>query len=399
MNGMKSNISNYESESEYHLFPIIKSSYDLETAMIADATTFTDEKTGKVVRYADYRDDIFRIEHFVQDMIKRNDPGFRHIQVNPELNKPSKIDRYEGSQFIRPMYTMFRNLRKRKPKNVRFSEYIELYFETISEMKLEGMLLMDPEVHVARFEPFYISVFSKGQSMKLQEFSLLRYGDLFNQFVKRIKAVAASPEFKTKLRRRIARSKENHESGSIYIDSLFETYSRLIIVRVDFYYLFPFAHELTIEEAQKDRERFLNNRRNNQLFEHLAGYIWKLEDGEEKGLHFHFIFFIDGSYKENASFYADKYGKYWAETITKGRGYYHNCHTSNTNYKRYCIGAINHYEADKRANLKGGLLKYITKTSQHVRVIGCRVFGHGEIPRKPISKSGKPIGRPRKYDS
>ena len=392
MDDMKNN-SPIDIELEYRPFPSIKSKHEFESAMIADATTFTDERTGKIVCYGDYRKDIFAIEHFVLDINKRDDQGFTWIYPKIDPNTPPKPARYDGSRFIRAMYKVFRNLPKRRPEKVRFSVYIELYFDTLSEMNLTGMLFMNPEARVLDFEPYY----KLPNSERL--IPIGSFGDLFNEFIKRIKEAATSDKFKKRVRRRIYRSKENLQSASAYIDSLFKHYSRLVIIRVDFLYRSGFAHKVTIKQAQKDREHFLNNRRNNKLFDHLAGYVWKLEDGEERGLHYHFILILDGSYKENASYYANEFGKYWVETVTKGRGFYHSCHTPNASYKHYAIGTINHYEADKRANLKGKLLEYITKTSQYVRVIGGRVFGHGEISKKPISKTGNPCGSPRKYDS
>ena len=60
------------------------------------------------------------------------------------------------------------------------------------------------------------------------------------------------------------------------------------------------------------------------------------------------------------------------------------------------IGVLILYEDDKRSNLKGALLEYITKTDQYVRVAGCRVFGRGVTSKTTTSKAGKPLGRSRK---
>lgn len=263
----------------------------------------------------------------------------------------------------------------------------------LSELNLEDMFFMGRGAPVIIFYRKFILSNDKAFSDNT------RFGDLFNEIIKRIREGVASPRLKTKLYRRIARSRENYQSACLYIESLFAAYSRLVIVRIDLIYRSEFAQRVTIEEARKDREHFLNNMRGNHLFSHLAEYLWKLEDGEQRGLHYHFIFFLDGSHKIKASYYANEFGKYWAEIVTKGRGYFHNCHTSKSSYKNYGIGVINHYESDKRANLTGKLLEYISKTSQYLEVIGGRFFGHGEIAKREISKDGKAIGRPRKYES
>ena len=90
-----------------------------------------------------------------------------------------------------------------------------------------------------------------------------------------------------------------------------------------------------------DFQQFKNNwRGKSTLFANLKGYIWKLEWGPGKGIHYHLIFFFDGSQVLKDAYLAQQIGKYWTEVITKGSGLYWNCNASKDQYRELGIGVI-----------------------------------------------------------
>lgn len=187
-------------------------------------------------------------------------------------------------------------------------------------------------------------------------------------------------------------SRKRQNSNERYIDALQENYSKINVVRVDIAYKKPYSQETTLEEATKDLNRMLNNRRNNStIFEHNIGYSIKKEFTEDKGVHMHAFFIYDGQKVLKDEHKADEIGKYWNENITKGKGSYYNCNKNK--YPEHGIGMIDHTDIEKRKNLDKAMA-YLCKDEQEISTLSGkkeRSFVRGTMPK---SKSN--VGRPRK---
>lgn len=367
----------------------LESTSSIYKYLVEDAAFFFDPKTGKFMRYEDFRERLFVIEDFVWMVLKSKDPGFAWSRPKNRTNAPEK---YDGSKFIKKLYSYFQCLPKTGPEKLQYSENVQMYFDIVSEMNLSYFTFT--AINHIYYDPR--NQISDGKSFSRSPTILC--GDLFNEFINRIRQVAASAKFKKKVRDRANNSKLNYQNLGHYINDIFNTTSKVLVLRIDFEYDKEIAKSVTIKQAKKDRDRYLNNMRNNELFKTVVGYIWKLEDGEQRGLHYHFIFFLDGSLSHKDSYLAEEFGKYWAETVTKSRGFYYNCNRHPMNYKKACIGMIEHTDEIKRKNLMI-VIKYLTKIDQYLRIKGARMIGRGETPKRTTSKAGKPIGRPRKYES
>ena len=182
------------------------------------------------------------------------------------------------------------------------------------------------------------------------------------------------------------------DSNSKYMDSLQEKYSKLNVVRVDLAYNNLYSDNVTLDEASKDINRLLNNRRSKQsIFEHNVGYILKKEYTKDKGVHIHAFFMYDGQKVQKSAYKADQIGKYWDESVTKKKGSHHNCHRNE--YKDNGIGMLEHNDSVKRGNLDKAIA-YICKEEQSVESITNnkrdRAVTRGTIPKKKGN-----IGRPR----
>lgn len=126
-----------------------------------------------------------------------------------------------------------------------------------------------------------------------------------------------------------------------YTDALIDKYSKLNVIRVDLAYKKSYSDEITFDMANDDLNRMLNHRRGKpSVFENLVGYICKKEYTEDKGTHFHIIFFYDGQKVLNDVMKAEQIGEHWAKNITKGNGNYHNC--NHNKYKNKGVGILEH---------------------------------------------------------
>jgi len=189
----------------------------------------------------------------------------------------------------------------------------------------------------------------------------------------------------------IAKVDKRTQSNKKYMDALQEQYSKLNIIRVDLGY--KKNSEVTLEEANKDLNRLLSNRRGKpSIFEHNVGYSCKKEYTEDKGVHIHAFFMFDGQKVQKSSYKAEQIRKYWNDEITGEKGVSHNCHRNE--YKENGIGMLEHNDTQKREYLDNAMA-YLSKDEQSIEAVSGkkkeRAFIRGTIPKKKGS-----VGRPRK---
>ncbi|MDX4037855.1 YagK/YfjJ domain-containing protein [Aliarcobacter skirrowii] len=183
------------------------------------------------------------------------------------------------------------------------------------------------------------------------------------------------------------------KSSEKYIDAILANNSKVCGVRVDLKYKQEFAKDVSLDVINKDLKRMLDNRRNNKtIFGNNLGYIIKKEVSNNGNLHLHALFLEDGNKVQKAAFKADQIGKYWNDSITKGKGCYENCNKNK--YEKNGIGMIDYTDKDKINNLKEHVVSYFYKTDeQSIDEIKTnpkdRAIVRGTIP-KPKSKAGRP---------
>lgn len=214
--------------------------------------------------------------------------------------------------------------------------------------------------------------------------------EVFNDFIDRLRKRIRDPRTKKKVARQVENALRNRRNIQGYIDGLFDRFSRLLILRVDLGYRREQPGAVTLEKVRQDLRRFINNMRGNQLFQSMVGYIWKLEYGEDKGYHFHFMFFYDGSKVRKDVYLGNKIGEYWKGVVTEGRGIFFNCNANE--YKWRGIGMVNHSDHQARANLSR-VVEYLAKKDQYLRLklsAKGRVLGRGVLPKARMSRAGRP---------
>lgn len=189
------------------------------------------------------------------------------------------------------------------------------------------------------------------------------------------------------------KDKRRRISNESYLDALQEKYSKLCVVRVDLEYAKNGETnkvEITLNEANKHINRLLNNRRNNEIFDHNIGYLIKTEYGEDRNVHFHTFFFYDGQKVQKDMIKAEDIGKYWSENITDRKGTYYSCNRND--YKgKHALGMLDYRDAKKRRNLDYAMA-YLVKEDQSIDGLNEngkeRSIRRGTIPKK--SNMGRP---------
>lgn len=192
---------------------------------------------------------------------------------------------------------------------------------------------------------------------------------------------AVSKNYRRRLAVRLFAAEENFRRGLVLINMLFDRRSKLNVVRIDLEYLRE--HRPTLDQAKRDLARLTNNYRHNSDFAKIEGFIWRLEWAPGTGYHFHFILFLNGSEARHDGFEAQKFGKYWNDVITEGRGRHYNCNFRKGNYRRLGIGMISHNDGEKRSVLVEDVLRYLAKFDELVRprlLRGRRTFGTSQLP-------------------
>lgn len=215
-------------------------------------------------------------------------------------------------------------------------------------------------------------------------------------FVTQLIEVTSSVGFKEFVHQAHRAAKKNHDGMMRYIDSLFEHYARLEVVRLDLHEDGPIITQSDIGmkywQAKYDLKHLLNNAKMNSLFAPMVGYIWSLEYGPERGFHYHLVLFFDGAQVRDDVSRALEVGEYWKTVITKGHGSYWNCNAEKAKYRYISIGMIHHSDIEKINDLKQAAA-YLIKVDHYVRMLtpdGGRTFGRGILLPPRTGNMGRP---------
>lgn len=195
----------------------------------------------------------------------------------------------------------------------------------------------------------------------------------FNELIETIRRLAKQSPYPSKIWHTRNDWKRNAASCSEFVGRLYEKRSRYTVVRIDLAYRKEFAFDVFTADARADLARLLKMMRRgktrkkqcreSELFGNLAGYIWKLEYGTDRLLHFHWFLFFSEKNGLKAGYWAQEIGQYWIDVITQGRGTSKNC-----NYRWYGkpdegIGEVNRNDVRKRDNLQKAI-QYLFKPDQ-----------------------------------
>lgn len=268
------------------------------------------------------------------------------------------------------------------------------------ESLLELLKTIDPEVLAQLAIAKDKSIYEKDEAQALV------------QVIKRIHetlySIGQSEVFRQDVKNKKLTFKKNLESLQNYVDGLFDYYTRLWIIRLDFYLKRdedPFALLYDEENLQGfvhspeklDQliyylNRYFENRRHNTLLMNIKGYVIKIEHGLKRGFHAHCLIFIDADVHHQSSFITDEFAKYWCQ-LTQGQGFCNIPLFKKEKYKNPFLDKPIHVnDITTRFNIDV-YLNYICKTDQAFifqPLKNIRQLRRGQVP---VRKSNR--GRPR----
>lgn len=232
----------------------------------------------------------------------------------------------------------------------------------------------------------------------------LLIGDVLNCYVVLLRKRLACKVVKRRIAARKDRARKNHAAAGRMVDKLRNRHAKLLVLRLDVGYKrlrYPLSAKWdprdamdahSANAAKKTLKKFFNNARTNKLFQHMVGYIWKLEVGEATGHHFHLVLFFDGSKVQQDDYLCQQIGEYWVRETTQGEGRFHNCNRDKNLYRQCAIGML-HYDDDEAYDrLLNIAIAYLTKKEEYLRPVlpkGYRVFDHSCVKAAP-TKAGRP---------
>lgn len=194
-----------------------------------------------------------------------------------------------------------------------------------------------------------------------------------NEFVELIWSKTKTAEYKAFQRFARMLSEDKYASGERLINTAFDHYSKLLVIRVDLGYRMDVRETLSLEDVQAHFKAFLKRRdckKFDHVFEHLIGYIRKLDRKPRRGNHYHLILLFDGQKVERNYHYAFEVGKYWVDSITKGDGAFYDCGANKFGYRGCGIGLIERTDTIKREILTKLAMGYLAKSDEFCKPAG-----------------------------
>lgn len=219
--------------------------------------------------------------------------------------------------------------------------------------------------------------------------------ELLNDLVAGLINHLNNPKFKQKQAERLRKAKHQYDRARYLVEVLRAKYSKLLILRVDLCWKNQNLDKIRLHELKSTLSAFFKRFHHDPALPNIVGYIWKLEFGQQKGYHYHCLFFLNGNKYQNDAYYAEQIGSYWC-TFTKDQGFYFNCNRNKLRYRNLAIGMVRHENQAMFDNLDK-VLVYICKQDQfiidkHLSGIQIlRTFQTSAIPKN----NGKALGRPR----
>ncbi|EJF7713564.1 inovirus-type Gp2 protein [Providencia rettgeri] len=206
-----------------------------------------------------------------------------------------------------------------------------------------------------------------------------------NEVFREFQSTLKSPDYKKQVRAFEQGAQKNYRRAQQYIDSLYQRYSKLLVVRVDLSYKSGICHRVKAHHLRQHRQALYKAINSDPLFSHCVGYILKLEFGMEKGFHYHALFFFNGQKVRQDITLGKLIGELWQERITDMAGLYFNCNYQKERYRELGIGLLKRADEGSKKGLLNAV-RYLCKADAWVRLAVPelkRTFWRGEIkPRK-----------------
>lgn len=337
---------------------------------------------GNAIEYASC---IKELDKFLKQFVKHN---YRDMVLKPRFDKYERIikSKYSWRSSYLSSLPKFIFYARNLPHECIYSERIETFLSVCDNYSFPEY---DQNITEFCHDPDKYFLFSNCK-ISHNEMRLI-----INGFFRDLYEKLRDPKTKRKILDRERAVGKNYKECVHQIDKLFARYARLVVLRIDFGY--QKGQNVNIEDLAKDIDHLHKNKRHNKLFDHLVGYINKIEYGLEKGMHAHALLFYDGSKRRPDSdiYFAKEIGEYWVNQITNGRGVYWNRNAEKAKFERNnCLGIGDiHVSDDVKIQNLYGIAEYFCKSEQYLKP---RTRTKMKLLRKSFSNyNGKKRGAPR----
>lgn len=312
------------------------------------------------------------MEALVRDIEFSKDAVGFEIRHN-KWNKPVAVPKPLGKRFFYSMKAFFQNFAYAE-RHV-YSSHVSALCEAFEALGLHPL------------------VFTFRDPGSVERSTGKTHGETFNDVVKKVAEIVGSKQFRERLRVRRRNAERNEAKGLAIEQKVFENKSRQLVLMLHFGFKERHRSKITPDEIQKYRKKFFNNCRSNKLLRGIVDYIWKLEEGDESGLHLHVLIFYSADSCHDV-YIAQQLGEYWVK-VTEGKGQYWNSNANKLFHEKYGhgvgTGEINWDDDAKREALRENI-RYMTKADQFLKMKygeHSRLFGTSQVEEK------KKPGRPR----
>ncbi|MGN2250317.1 hypothetical protein ACFWZ1_09605 [Frateuria sp. GZRe14] len=220
---------------------------------------------------------------------------------------------------------------------------------------------------------------------------------ILTHVVKVIRRVGCSPKVISRIQRLTRQRSDNLEECCKYVLAILRVHARPLVLRVDLYV------EAEAKEAAKEGKikralrKLARNLGEDRIVPDVLGYIIKLENGYDRGIHLHVMVILDGDKHFQSYKLAEQLRMYWIHECVGSPQFASgfNCYLRKDEYPFNCIGHVHYLDGNA---LRGVLeaLKYVTKTDMEFllpKSLG-KSLRKGQVP--PVPLDGKRRGAPRK---
>jgi hypothetical protein len=226
------------------------------------------------------------------------------------------------------------------------------------------------------------------------------FPDLSQEMVRRsmehllcsVRRVCRSRRFKYQENNYRRNAKKCFRSSCDYMAALFAENARLLILRVDLYFLPDHKEWADTVAAGRSISRFLRALRESRVLPDLKGWAARRENGFRRGIHVHVLVAMDGHKHREAASWSQVLGETWVNKYSDGHGSYFNCYTRKDWFKFNGLGLVHISNLVKLMGVREAL-RYITKSDFHIATGYEKNFWKGQV-RHP--EETKKRGAPRK---
>lgn len=229
-----------------------------------------------------------------------------------------------------------------------------------------------------------------------------KYPDLSQANVRRamehllrsVRRICRSRSFKYRENNYRRNAKERFEESCAYMAALFAENARLLILRVDLYFLPDHKEWADTAAAGRSIRGFLRALREGRVVPDVKGWAVRLENGFRRGIHMHVLVAMDGHKHREAVSWSQVLGDTWVNKYSDSKGSYFNCYVRKDFYKFNGLGLVHIRDMAKLMGLREAL-RYMTKADFHIATGFVKSFRKGVI--RNSQKTAK-RGAPRKAE-